>query len=152
MALRPNQFPTRDACDMDDPEEHFLWAFAALPGVKGGILILPVSYYRLVSKHLWDLGFRLTEEPTLEWVPPQATDPNWMTSPGRWVAAGSAPKPSPLAAARAAVARMSFQQRAELRQVLESGAVVDSPAGQVAEQLSDEQKTLILEALKGGEQ
>lgn len=116
---RRGEFPTRENCDPENPREAFLWMFAALPYVKGAPLIMPISYYEDVSQRLWDLGARPTEEPTLEWVAPTATEPNWATSPGRWVPAGTAPQRTGVQMAKDVVAVMSMQQRAELRQALE---------------------------------
>ena len=145
----PAEFPTRDNCDPNNPDEFALWAFVAPPGIKGGMLMMPTSYYRLLCRRLWDLGFRHVEEPTLEWIPPQATDPNWLTSPGRWVPVGSVPKPSEVDEARASVARMSGQQKAELLAALAAGEPFDeSPAGLVAESLSEHQRDVVLEVLR----
>lgn len=156
--LHPSEFPTRQNCDPNEPSEFALWAFVALPGVNGAPLIMPMSYYRLVSQRLWDLGFRQVEEPTLEWVPPTASDPNWITSPGKWVPAGSVPKPSDEEQAQAAMTRMTGQQKAELLAALEqgmtSGVFPDSPSGRVAESLSARQRQVVLQVLreqKGGE-
>lgn len=147
--LRENEFPTRERCDLSDPSEAFLWMFAALPGVKGGPLIMPVSYYREVSKRLWDLGARPVAEPTLEWVAPTASDPNWMTSPGRWVEAGTAPLPSEEESARQAAELMSSQQRDELRTVLEDGEPFPStPAGLAASRLAPRQREVVLTVLR----
>ena len=145
-------FPTRENCNPDDPEEAFLWMFAALPHVKGAPLIMPVEYYRAVSKRLWDLGARPAVEPTLEWVAPTATEAHWLTSPGRWVPAGSGPKRSERDEARAAVEKMSLQQRAELLKVLETleagGTIPDTPAGRVVNTLSFHQREVVLEVLR----
>ena len=73
-------FPTRENCNPDNPEEAFLWMFVALPHVKGGPLMMPVEFYRLVSKRLWELGARPVEEPTLQWVAPMATE-YWSLAP-----------------------------------------------------------------------
>lgn len=150
---RKGEFPTRDNCDQNSPEEAFLWMFAALPHVKGAPLIMPIEYYRSVSKRLWDLGARPAAEPTLEWVAPSATEPHWLTSPGRWVPAGSAPKRTEHDEARDAIANMSMQQKAELLAVLEaleSGAVLpDTPAGKVVNTLSFEQREVVLSVLRG---
>jgi len=146
---KPGEFPIRENCDSTDPEEAFLWMFAALPGVSGGPLIMPVPYYRLVSKRLWDLGARPSEEPTLEWSAPSAQDPNWMTSPGHWVEAGSIPKLTEQDRARWAMARMSGQQKAELLEVLEGGVPFpDSPSGRVAGSLSEGQRVVVLSVLR----
>ena len=150
--MRKGEFPTRDNCDLTDPEEAFLWMFVALPHVKGAPLIMPIEYYRAVSKRLWDLGARPTEEPILEWVAPTATEPHWLTSPGRWVPAGSAPKRTERDQAQDAVAHMSLQQKAELLKVLETleggGVLPDTPAGRVVNTLSFEQREIVLDVLR----
>jgi hypothetical protein len=116
--------------------------------VKGAPLIMPIEYFRHVSKRLWDLGARPSAEPTLEWVAPSATEPNWLTSPGRWVPAGSAPKRSEHDQAREGVARMSLQQKAELLKALKADRLPDTPAGNVVEALSAGQRKVILEVLE----
>jgi hypothetical protein len=141
------EFPTRENCDPTNPEEAFLWMFAALPNVKGAPLIMPVEYYRQISKRLWDLGCRPAEEPTLAWIPPTATEPHWLTSPGRWVPADKAPKISEHDSARIAVSKMSMQQKAELLKVLQADELPDTPAGRVAKTLSVQQRRVVLEVL-----
>lgn len=146
------EFPTRENCDPNNPEEAFLWMFAALPHVRGAPLIMPIDYYRLVSKRLWELGARPMAEPELEWVAPSATEPHWLTSPGRWVPAGTAPKLTEDDEARNAVAKMSRQQKAELRlalEQLEAGEQLpDTPAGRVVNTLSFRQREVVLAVLR----
>jgi len=146
------EFPTRDNCDPGDPEEAFLWMFAALPHVKGAPLIMPIDYYRAVSQRLWDLGARPAEQPTLEWVAPSATAPHWLTSPGRWVPAGTAPKRTEYDEARDALSRMSLQQKAELLKVLEAleagDPLPDTPAGKVVNTLTFQQREIVLDVLR----
>jgi hypothetical protein len=145
----PGEFPTRENCDSTNPEEAFLWMFAAPPGVKGAPLLMPISFYRKMSRRLWDLGCRQSEEPTLEWVAPSANEPNWLTSAGRWVPAGSAPKRTEEEMAAAEIAKMSGQQRKELRDVLESGDFFpNTPAGRAAESLTDFQREVVLNVLR----
>lgn len=146
--MRRGEFPTRENCDPTNPEEAFLWMFVALPGLQGAPLLMPPDYYRLVSKRLWDLGCRPVEAPTLEWVPPSATEPNWMTSPGHWVAAGTRDL-SEEQQAKLALAKMSAQQRHELLQALEADELPDTPAGRVAETLTMLQRTTVLTLLRG---
>ena len=145
-------FPTRANCDLKDPEEAFLWMFAALPHVRGAPLIMPMEYYRAVSKRLWDLGARPVEDPVLEWVPPSATEPHWLTSPGRWVPAGEGPKRTERQEAKDAVARMSLQQKTELLNVLEAleagDPLPDTPSGRVVNTLSFEQREVVLSVLR----
>lgn len=146
------EFPTRENCDPNDPEEFALWAFAALPGVRGAPLILPTDFWRLVSKRMWDLGFRHSEAPKLEWVPPSATDEHWSTSPGRWVPAGSVPRKTEEQDAQSAIDKMSRQQKAELRLALEKWAtgepLPDTPSGIVANTLTDHQRSVVLKLLR----
>jgi len=142
------EFPTRANCDPTNPEEAFLWMFAGLPLVKGAPLIMPIQYFRQVSKRLWDLGARPVEEPVLEWVAPSASEPNWLTSPGKWVPAGKGPKRSEHEQARESVARMSLQQRAELFKALKAGEFPDTPAGRVAKSLTPAQRKVVVEVLE----
>lgn len=109
-------FPTRENCDLEDPKQMFLWMLAALPGVRGAQLVMPVSYNMAVSEHLYECGARLAAEPTKKYQPPAAQDPHWMTSPGRWVpidAPDVAPNP-----ARQVINRLSATQKAELLELL----------------------------------
>lgn len=149
---RPGEFPTRENCDPTNPREAFLWMFAALPHVKGAPLIMPIAYYEDVSERLWDLGARPVADPVLEWVPPTATEPHWLTSPGRWVPAGTAPKRTEQDEARDAVARMSMQQKAELLKVLEAleegKPLPDTPAGRVVNTLTFDQRDVVLSVLR----
>lgn len=149
---RKGEFPTRDNCDPNNPEEAFLWMFAALPHVKGAPLLMPIEYYRAISQRLWDLGARPAEEPTLEWIAPTATEPHWLTSPGRWVPAGTAPKRTEEDEARDSLERMSMQQKAELLRALEAveagEPLPDTPAGKVVNTLSFHQREVVLNVLR----
>lgn len=105
-------FPLRENCDPTNPYEAFLWMLVALPGQNGGQLIMPIAYLQRVSKRLWDLGARPVAEPTLKYQRPSATDPHWMTAPGRWVHPATPDvEPNP---ARKALNGLSRLQRAEL--------------------------------------
>lgn len=145
-------FPTRENCNPDNPEEAFLWMFVALPHVKGAPLMMPVEFYRLVSKRLWELGARPVEEPTLQWVPPMATDPNFMSSPGRWVPAGTGPVPSEEDEAASKVALLSNVQKAEVRAVLQrwmdGHPLPDSPAGRAVNELTEHQRDVVWKLLR----
>jgi len=146
-------FPTRDNCDGDDPEEFALWAFAALPGQNGGQFIMPIEYFRQVSKRLWDLGFRQVEEPRLEYVPPSANDPNWATSAGYWVKAGSISEQERHEWDMAsALARMGHQQKVEFfkaAKAWESGdEIPGTKAGLVVKSMAEREPHLLPLALK----
>lgn len=45
--------------DMADPEQHFAWGLSSFPVMADGTpMVLPVMSLPLVSRHLWDCGFR----------------------------------------------------------------------------------------------
>lgn len=113
------KFPLRENCDPTNPEEAFLWMLVALPYQQGAQLVMPIAYLRMMSKRLWECGARPVEEPVIKYRPPSGNEPNWMTSPGRWVDVGEElPEPSPIAKA---VARLTHQQKAELLAELTDG-------------------------------
>lgn len=149
---RKGEFPTRQNCDPTNPEEAFLWMFAALPNMRGGQLMMPIDYYRDISKRLWDCGARPAVEPVIEYVAPSATEPNWLTAPGRWVPVGEAPTRTMHDEARDGLEHMSSQQQAELfaeLQACEGGAEpADTVAGRVAATLSEEQRAVVLDVLR----
>lgn len=142
------EFPLRENCDPNDPEEVFLWMFAALPGQNGGQFIMPIDYFRKVSQRLWDLGCRPVEEPTLEYVPPSASEPNWATSAGRWEPAGSVTEEAKQKrTVETAVARMGHQQKVEFLRALqawEAGEPLpDTSAGRVVQNMLDAEPHLV---------
>lgn len=85
----------------------------ALPGQNGGPMAFPTSYMQLVSKHLWDLGARPSEAPTLKYRRPVVGDPHWATNPGIWVPV-DAPDDDPRSAARRAADSLIPMQKAEM--------------------------------------
>ncbi len=97
-----NTIPVRESCDLDDPKEKFLWMLVALPGMNGGQQAMPAAYNMLISEALWRRGAMLKcdscghmKEPEEVYVPPSASDPHWLTSPGRWVSKDKVPAPVP---------------------------------------------------------
>lgn len=94
-----HRLPVRENCDLTDPQEMFLWMLVAPPGMNGGQQAMPSSYNMLVSQHLYECGAMLkcpecgySKLPDKVYVPPDAHDPHWMTSPGRWVDPDEAPE------------------------------------------------------------
>ncbi len=149
-------FPLRENCSPDDPEEAFVWMLVALPGMKGGQLLMPVEYLKQISKRLWDCGARPVEEPVIEYQRPSGNEAHWLTSPGKWIPAGSGPPLSEDALVDASLAKMGFAQKAELFNALcawERGhPIPENPAGEVVGTLTDPQRAKILSRLrKGGE-
>lgn len=143
--------PTRENCDSSNPEEAFLWMWVALPHVRGGPMILSEAAHRKDSKHLWHLGARPAAEPVLEYVPVSAAQPDWATSGGSWVSAGSI---SPVERERREMAsglgRLGHAQRKELSDALQAnrdGATTDSKAAHVVASMNPRQRALAWELL-----
>lgn len=91
MTLRDDQIPTREACDLNDPEERFVWPFLDLPGVVGGSLILPVPMLKEISQHLDDCGVQIAcescgheKQPKVKWRPVLGSSP-MLGNAGQWV-------------------------------------------------------------------
>lgn len=64
---------TQEQSDMDDPEQHFAWAFAAgVPDPRGERFgnqpLIPAPCFPALSKMLWDMGFRHHAELQTRWV------------------------------------------------------------------------------------
>lgn len=84
--VRVPDFPTVDNCDPENPDEFAVWALVGLPGQTGAPLPLPVKMLRLVSRRLWDAGFRYHPElRRIKYRKPRGTDPNFLVAPGTWV-------------------------------------------------------------------
>lgn len=55
--LPQKAIPSLEDSDLNNPEEHFLWALRALPMVAGSGLMTLSPFLREWSKHLWECGF-----------------------------------------------------------------------------------------------
>lgn len=153
-------FPTRENCDLDDPQEMFLWMFAALPGVNGGPLLMPIEYFRLVSERLHQLGAMLKcekcghmKEPTLEYVPPSVEDSHWATSAGKWVPAGSVTQEEKERRAMATgIARMGHAQKVAFYKALcaarDGKPIPGGKAGDVVKAMPQNLRKAALEVLE----
>ena len=49
--------PTQETADMNNPEEHFLWALRNMPAFAGAGLVTHPGFLRQWSEHLWKCGF-----------------------------------------------------------------------------------------------
>ena len=49
--------PTQEQADMNNPEEHFLWALRNMPAFAGAGLVTHPAFLRQWSAHLWNCGF-----------------------------------------------------------------------------------------------
>ena len=63
----------------------YLWMFVALPGIKGAPLLLPMEFWRGVSKHIVECGGMLGGAQVKQYQPPTDGDAHWVTGLGTWV-------------------------------------------------------------------
>lgn len=49
--------PTQDEADLNNPEEHFLWALRNMPAFAGAGMVTHPGFLRQWSAHLWNCGF-----------------------------------------------------------------------------------------------
>lgn len=123
--MKKDEIPLRESCDVDDPEEMFWWMFVSMPGLKGALAMVPLEYYRLMSKRLHDLGARLKcdecghmAEPTLKLRLPQ-TEEHWMTGLGKWVPIDE-PDPPRTEEAKEIVRKLPKELRDQLTDALDA--------------------------------
>ena len=89
-----DEFPLKENCDPNDPEEAFLYQLVGPPGMKGAPLPFPVKYLRMVSRRLWDTGARPGIGPELiEYHRPRLGDSNVLFAAGEWKPAGQPKEP-----------------------------------------------------------
>ena len=49
--------PMQDQANMNDPQEHFLWALRNMPAFAGAGMVTHPGFLRQWSEHLWNCGF-----------------------------------------------------------------------------------------------
>ena len=49
--------PTQEQANLDDPQEHFLWALRNMPSFAGVGMVTHPAFLRQWSEHLWACGF-----------------------------------------------------------------------------------------------
>lgn len=116
--------PTRELCDLDDPREMFAWMLVAPPGLNGAPIPFPdTGYLMMLSEHFYECGAMIKCEacghertPEKKYRTPSTSEPNWATSPGRWVPHDD---PDPVREpAKAVWGDMQMMQKAELVQAI----------------------------------
>ena len=120
--LRKSEFPTRENCDPNDPEEALLWMLMGLPGMRGAAMIMPVKVLRMWSKRLWDCGARPSADPTVFYHPPKAGDINPTFAAGQWKETPYVPTESPVD-----VSKLSMAMKLELARQLREKVNADAP-------------------------
>lgn len=85
MPLREGELPTVDNCDRTNPEEAWLPALIAIPGIKGAPMPWPVEYLKVLSKRLWDFGGPPDPDAQTVWYhPPRGGDISPMFAAGQY--------------------------------------------------------------------
>lgn len=84
--MERGDFPLQSNCSRKNPDEFAAWALVALPHMNGAALPMSSEYIQMVSKHLWECGFRWNARyQKVKWRAPSVGDAHWLTNPGRWV-------------------------------------------------------------------
>jgi hypothetical protein len=87
MSAKPSKdYVSPEKCDMDDPQEHFLWALMQIPVGPHEMMPILENTARTMSKHLWETGFR--HHPQLQrkkYQRPLRGQQNHMNGLARWV-------------------------------------------------------------------
>ncbi len=53
--------PSQDTANMDNPQEHVVWALRNMPAFAGAGVVTHPGFLRSWSEHLWNCGFRHTD-------------------------------------------------------------------------------------------
>lgn len=85
MAAEDNGLPTRDKCNLDDPEEMFLWALIGMNDVRGAQVMVSFEHLRAISKQIYQVGGRLTSGAQIKYRPPVAPPMSPFGDQGSWV-------------------------------------------------------------------
>lgn len=89
MAFTPQSttIPTIHNCNLNDPDEVFLWLFTCPPGLEqsGAELIMPPGYYRQLSRRLVEGGAVLDlSRVSIKYTPPRPNALLWEGMGGKW--------------------------------------------------------------------
>ena len=95
MAAEDNGLPVRELCNLDDPEEMFLWALLGLDDVNGAQVMVSFQHLRTISARIEAIGAMLKCSHCGYEKPPQIKYRPPMTAPmtpfdqdlGSWVPA-----------------------------------------------------------------
>lgn len=105
--------PSQEEADLNNPEEHFLWALRNMPAFGGAGMVTHPGFLRQWSEHLWGCGFvhrdyleKLADEDgnihvsklprqTLKFQPAARGPRHTFNNAARWVSADT-PAPEPI--------------------------------------------------------
>ncbi|MEJ6013295.1 DUF2744 domain-containing protein [Corynebacterium sp. H127] len=118
--------PTLDQCNINDPEEMFLWALVCLPGLEQQApLLMPPQILRQISQRLYDCGARLDlTQQQIKYVPP-ADQSSWLAGAGgTWVPIDAELPPEITAPS---IDHLSRREKIELVKKLEAEGLISQP-------------------------
>ena len=137
--------PTQDDADMNNPEEHFLWALRNLPSFAGTGMVTHSGFLRKWSAHLWSCGFvhrshleRLADadgnisvsqlpKQAIKFQPAVRGPRHQYNNAARWVGADT-PDPQPINLPD--IRQLTIQENeAMLAQYRAAGMIPDAPPG-----------------------
>lgn len=128
--------PLQHECDIDDPEEMFLWMLTALPGMEEQApMLIPPAWARKWSQRLHDAGARFhADEQTVKYIPPAQSKSFLNAGSGRWVPLEEVPTVQETAPS---ISGLSIAEKREVVKQLQAEgyipAAVDGPEPDVAE-------------------
>lgn len=146
--------PSQHEANMDNPEEHFLWALRNMPALAGVGMVTHPGFLRQWSSHLWSCGFahrdyleRLADEngmihvsqlpkQTIKFQPAVRGPRHAYNNAARWVSADS-PDPEPIKLPD--IRQLTLQENeAMLAQYRDAGMIPNATPGQtLAEVVTD---------------
>lgn len=128
-----SKIPLQQDCNLEDPEEAFLWMFSGLPGLEAQApMLVPPQVARRWSKRMWDAGARPHPElQTIKYVPPSSQQ-HWLAGAGgKWVPVD---QPLPPAVTAPSTDHLSVEEKEILAQRFAAeGIVPPADDGDVAE-------------------
>ena len=85
MAAEDHGLPVRELCDLNDPEEMFLWALLAQDDVNGAQVMVSIQHLRTISKRIYQVGGRLVADPVIKYRAPAVAPLTPFGDQGRFV-------------------------------------------------------------------
>lgn len=120
--------PLQHECNLDDPEEMFLWIFTALPGMESQApMLVPPVWARKWSKRMYDAGARFhPEEQTIKYIPPStgAGTSFLHAGGGRWAPIDEALTPQETAPS---LDHLSIAEKREVAKQLQAEGFLPAP-------------------------
>ncbi len=133
--------PMQHTCDLENPEEMFLWMLTALPGIEEqSPMLVPPVWARKWSKRLYDAGARFHPElQTVKYVPPYsgAGTSFLHAGSGRWA---SIDEPLTPQETTPSIEHLSIAEKRELVKKLQAEGYLPAPEHGPVEDVAEVEK------------